>query len=66
MVWEELSTEEFQNGDHSGHLGYRNGMILAFINVHIALMHPAYVSVGGENISFEEFQLDGCHNDHIG
>ena len=27
MVWEELSIEEFQNGDHSGHLGYRNGMV---------------------------------------
>ena len=36
-VWEEMSFEEFQDG---GHLGYRNGTILAILNLHVATMPP--------------------------
>ena len=36
-VWEEMSFEEFQGG---GHLGYRNGTILAILNHYVALMPP--------------------------
>ena len=32
-----MSFEEFQDG---GHLGYRNRMILAILNLYVALMHP--------------------------
>ena len=39
MVWE-MSFEEFQDGRHGGHLGYRNGTILAILNFHVATMPP--------------------------
>ena len=39
-VWEEMSFEEFQDGGHGGHLGYRNGMILAILNLYAAPMPP--------------------------
>ena len=48
-VWEEISFQEFQDGHHSGHLGYRNGMILAILNLHVATMHPL--------LSFSAIQL---------
>ena len=32
--------EEFQDGCHGGHLGYRNGTILAILNLHIATKLP--------------------------
>ena len=32
--------EEFQDGRHGGQLGYRNGMILAILNLHVATMPP--------------------------
>ena len=32
--------EEYQDGHHSGHLGYRNGMILAILNLCVTLMPP--------------------------
>ena len=32
-VWEETSCEEFQDGRYGGALGYRNGMILAILNL---------------------------------
>ena len=35
-----MSFEEFQNGRHGGHLGYRNVMILAILNLHVATMPP--------------------------
>ena len=38
MVWEEMSFEEFQDGHHGGHLGYRNGMILSILKLHVATM----------------------------
>ena len=37
---EEMSFEEFQNGCHGGHLGYRNGTILAILNLYNAPMPP--------------------------
>ena len=40
MVWEELSFEEFQDGYHDGHLGYRNGTILAILNLCVTVMPP--------------------------
>ena len=30
-VWEKMSSEEFQDGSHDGHLGYQNGTILAIL-----------------------------------
>ena len=35
-----MSFEEFQNGRHGGHLGYRNETILAILNFHVATMPP--------------------------
>ena len=37
-VWEEMSFEEFQDGHHGGHLGHRNGMILAILNLCLTVM----------------------------
>ena len=36
----EMSFEDFQDGQHSGHLGYQNRMILAILNLHMAPMPP--------------------------
>ena len=38
MVWEELLFEEFQDGHHGAHLGYRNGMTLAILNLCVTVM----------------------------
>ena len=35
-----MSFEEFQDGCHGGDLGYRNGKILAILNLHMAPMPP--------------------------
>ena len=32
--------EEFQDGPYGGHLGHRNGPILAILNLHVATMPP--------------------------
>ena len=40
LVWEEMSFEEFQDGHHGGHLGYRNGTILAILNLLVTVMPP--------------------------
>ena len=37
-VWEEMSSEEFQDGCHGGHLGYQNRTILAILNLYNAPM----------------------------
>ena len=39
-VWEEISFEIFQDGRHGSHLGYRNGTILAILNLHVTTMPP--------------------------
>ena len=35
-----MSFEEFQDGHHGGHFEYRNGRILAILNLHVATMPP--------------------------
>ena len=35
-----MSFEEFQDGRHGGHLGYRNGTILAILNLYVTVMPP--------------------------
>ena len=35
-----MSFEEFKDGRHGGHLGYQNEMILAILNLHVAIMLP--------------------------
>ena len=46
MVWEEMSFEEFQDGRDGGHLGYRNGMILANLNLCVTVMPPINPTYG--------------------
>ena len=43
MVWEEMLFEEFQDGRHGGHLGYRNKTILAVLNLCVTVM-PSWIS----------------------
>ena len=38
IVWKEMSFEEFQDGCHGSHLVYRNGMVLAILNLYVAPM----------------------------
>ena len=40
MAWEEMSFEEFQDDCHGRHLGYRNGTILAILNLYVSMMSP--------------------------
>ena len=35
-----MSFEEFQDGLRGGHLGYRNGTILAILNLYVTVMPP--------------------------
>ena len=35
-----MTVEEFQEGRRKGHFGYRNGAILAILNLHVTLMPP--------------------------
>ena len=39
-VWAKMSFEEFQDGRHGGHLGYKNRTILAILNFYNAPMPP--------------------------
>ena len=63
MFWEEMSFEEFKDG---GHLGYRNGTILAILNPHITKMsttkfqlNPTYGSGGDvENVTANDGRTD--------
>ena len=61
MVWEEMLSEEFQDGHHGGHLRYGNGQILAILNFCITVM-PFPLSFGSirltvwEEMSFKEFR----------
>ena len=63
IVQEDMSLEEFQDGCRGCHLGYRNGTIIAILNLYVTLMlpnkfglNPAYGLGGWEDMSFEEFQ----------
>ena len=40
MVLEEMLFEEFQDGHHGSHLGYRNETILAILNLYVTPMPP--------------------------
>ena len=57
-----MSFEEFQDGRHGSHLGYRNGMILAILNLCVTVMPPIKFSSirlrVQEKMSFEEFRDD--------
>ena len=56
-----MSFEEFQDGHHGSHLGYQNIMILAILNLYVALMPPIKFRLRvWEEILIEEFQ-DGHH-----
>ena len=37
-----MSFEEFQDGPHSGHFGYRNGTIVVIMNLCVTVMLPIY------------------------
>ena len=39
-IWEDMSFEEFQDGGPGSHLGYRNGTILAILNLCVTVMPP--------------------------
>ena len=56
--------EDFQDSHHGGHLGYRNGTILAILNLYFALMLPSnFDSIQltvWEEMLFKEFQDGGC------
>ena len=67
MVWEEMLFEELPDGCNGGHLGYRNGTIIAILNLYVVLMPPIGLirfKVWME-MSFEEFQ-EGHHGGHFG
>ena len=63
-----MSFEEFQDGHRGGHLGYRNGTILAILNLCVTVMSP--IKFGSirltvwEEISFDEFQY-GRYGGHL-
>ena len=54
--WEEMSFEDFQDGRHGGHLGYRKGKILAILILYVALMPP---------IKFQPNLTDGLGGDVV-
>ena len=64
-----MSFEEFQDGRHGGHFGYRNGTILAVLNLCVTVIRPSNFSSIGlrvwEDMSFEEFQV-GRPSGHLG
>ena len=51
--------EEFQDGHPGGHFGYRDGRILAILNLCVTAIPSSFSSVGlrvWEEMLFEEFQ----------
>ena len=57
----ELTIEDLQDGCCGGHLGYRNKMVLAILNLHVTQMPPCKFWLNltyhsGEKLRFEEFQ----------
>ena len=53
-----MSFEEFQDGVHGGHLGYRNGTTLAILNLYVAPM-PSWISEWNDFCNSESL----CHCD---
>ena len=41
-----MSFEGFQDGNYGGHLRYRNGMVLAFLNLYVVPMPPIKFQFG--------------------
>ena len=65
---EEMLFEEFQAGRHGGHLRYRNGTILAILNLYVVQCLPSSfgsICLMVWEMLFEEFQ-DGHHGGHLG
>ena len=64
-----MSFEAFQDGCRGGHLGYRNGMILAILNLCVTVLPHIKFLLNQlrvkEEMSFEEFQ-DGGPGGHFG
>ena len=44
-----MSFEEFQDGSHGGDLGYRNGTILAILNLYVATIPPTKFQLNPTN-----------------
>ena len=64
-----MSFEDFQDCQHGGHLGYRNRMVLAILNLQLAKMPPAKFGLnltkGSEADVVLRFQ-DGLLVGHLG
>ena len=63
-----MSFEEIQDGPRGGHLGYRNGTILAILNLYVTVMPPIKFLLNptyGWEMSSEDFQ-DGKNGGHLG
>ena len=63
-----MSFEDFQDGQHGGHLGYRNRTILAILTLHVATMPPTVWAQSDrvwEQMWFQDFQ-DGGPGSHLG
>ena len=56
-----MPLEEFQDGCHGGHLGHRNGKILAILNLHKAPMPPVKFELNltgfGSRCGFKIFKM---------
>ena len=68
MVWE-MSLEDSKGGCCGGQIGYQNGAILAFRNLHLSQMPSTKFQLNltyrsGAN-AFQHFQ-DGYHGGHLG
>ena len=61
--------EDFQDGHHGGHLGCRNRMILATLNLYVASLPPTKFGLNPTGFMirmwFEDFQ-DGHYGGHLG
>ena len=58
----------FQDGPLGGYLGYRNGTIIAILNLCVTVMPPIKFQLKSDlqqEMSFEEFQ-GGRHGGHLG
>ena len=59
-----MSFEEFQDGRPGSHLGYRNGTILAILNLHIATLPPTKFQFNPTYGSGGEVVLELTLNQH--
>ena len=63
-----MSSKEFQNGHHGGYLGYSNQMILAVLNLHVALMPPTKFQLKlTYSLAGDMIWISRCHHGgHLG